>query len=49
LNAHTWDLVSLALRPEWRCVALDQRGRGDSEWSPELDYAVETHARDVRR
>jgi pimeloyl-ACP methyl ester carboxylesterase len=47
LTAHTWDLVCLALRNEFRCLALDQRGHGDSEWSPTLDYAPEAHVRDV--
>jgi pimeloyl-ACP methyl ester carboxylesterase len=28
-------------------VALDQRGHGESEWSPEMDYGTESHARDV--
>ncbi|MGE0388247.1 MAG: alpha/beta fold hydrolase [Gammaproteobacteria bacterium] len=28
LTAHTWDLVCLALRGQYRCVALDQRGHG---------------------
>src|SRR5215470_8670744 len=47
LNAHTWDLVCLALRRERHCVALDQRGHGESEWSPQMDYSTETHARDL--
>ena len=47
LNAHTWDLVCLALRRERHCVALDQRGHGDSEWSPEMDYSIESHASDL--
>src|SRR5205814_301136 len=47
LTAHTWDLVCLALRAEFRCLALDQRGHGDSEWSPTLDYAPEAHVRDI--
>jgi len=47
LNAHTWDLVCLALRRERHCVALDQRGHGDSEWSPEMDYSIESHAGDL--
>jgi esterase len=47
LNAHTWDVVCLAMRGDHRCVALDQRGHGDSEWSPVLDYAAQTHAADV--
>ena len=33
-----------SLRRERHCVALDQRGHGESEWSPEMDYATESHA-----
>ncbi|PYN95307.1 MAG: hypothetical protein DMD91_25285 [Candidatus Rokuibacteriota bacterium] len=47
LNAHTWDLVCAALRTERHCLALDQRGHGDSEWSPEMDYGIESHAADL--
>ena len=47
LNAHTWDLVCLGLRDERHCVALDQRGHGESEWSPVMDYATESHAGDL--
>ena len=49
LNAHTWDLVCLALRRERHCVALDQRGHGESEWSPEMNYAIESHVGDLDR
>src|SRR2546425_8787481 len=47
LNAHTWDLVCASLRLERHCLALDQRGHGDSEWSPEMDYATESHVADL--
>jgi pimeloyl-ACP methyl ester carboxylesterase len=47
LNAHTWDLVCAALRGERHCLALDQRGHGESEWSPEMDYAIESHVGDL--
>ena len=47
LTARTWDLVCLALRTEARCLALDQRGHGDSEWSPELDYSFDAHLGDI--
>jgi esterase len=47
LTAHTWDLICLALRNDFRCVALDQRGHGDSEWSPVLDYGPDAHVRDI--
>src|SRR2546423_7194822 len=48
LTAHSWDLVCLALHHEYHCIALDQRGHGDSEWSPTLDYGPEAHVRDIR-
>src|ERR1700730_12490940 len=38
LNAHTWDVVALMLHERYRCVALDQRGHGDSDWLPQSDY-----------
>src|SRR5262249_41301850 len=47
LNAHTWDIVCLALREEHHCYALDLRGHGDSEWSPALDYSLGAHLRDL--
>jgi len=47
LNAHTWDVVALMLRDRYRCIALDQRGHGDSEWSPVIDYGVDVQSRDV--
>jgi esterase len=47
LNAHTWDLVCLALRDKYHCVALDQRGHGDSEWSPVGDYSLPAQVRDI--
>src|ERR1700722_8861096 len=47
LNAHTWDCVAAMLRERYRCIALDQRGHGDSEWSPVLDYRIGTHVGDI--
>jgi pimeloyl-ACP methyl ester carboxylesterase len=46
-TAHTWDIVCLALRDRYHAVAVDLRGHGDSEWSPELDYGLAAHARDL--
>ncbi len=46
-TARTWDLVALALRREYRCIALDQRGHGDSEWSYGFAYDPKDHARDI--
>ena len=46
-SAHTWDPCCLILARKYRCLALDQRGHGDSDWSPESAYAIEDHARDI--
>ena len=35
LTAHTWDMACLLLRPRYHLVALEQRGHGDTEWTPE--------------
>src|SRR5205814_9651317 len=40
LTAHTWDLVCLALRDDYHCVALDQRGHGDTDWAADGDYSI---------
>src|SRR6185437_8269530 len=40
LTAHTWDLVCLALRDDFHCVALDQRGHGDTDWAQDGDYSI---------
>lgn len=47
LTAHTWDLVCLALRQDYHCCALDLRGHGDSDWSPEADYGLDAHRADI--
>jgi esterase len=47
INAHTWDCVAVMLRARYRCIALDQRGHGDSEWSPVIDYRIATHVDDI--
>jgi pimeloyl-ACP methyl ester carboxylesterase len=46
-SAHTWDAFCLAMKDRFRCVALDQRGHGDSDWSSSGEYAIADHARDV--
>src|SRR6201999_1870576 len=47
LTAHTWDLVCLALRPDHRCLAVDMRGHGDSEWPADRRYGIAAHSADV--
>jgi esterase len=48
LTAHTWDLCCLALRDDYHCMALDQRGHGDSDWAPDLDYSIAAQREDVK-
>ena len=35
LTAHTWDMAALLLRDKYHVIALDQRGHGDTGWTPE--------------
>jgi esterase len=49
LTAHTWDVVCLSLRERYHCLAYDQRGHGDSEWSPDANYALDDYGADVGR
>jgi pimeloyl-ACP methyl ester carboxylesterase len=48
LTAHTWDLCCLALRDEFHCLALDQRGHGDTDWAPDADYSIGAQREDIR-
>src|SRR5579875_3420012 len=45
LNAHTWDLCCLALRTDYHCLALDQRGHSD--WDPQADYSIAAQREDI--
>ena len=38
-HAHSWDDVSAALCQDYHVLALDQRGRGDTDWAPGGDYS----------
>lgn len=46
-HAHSWDDVSLALCSEYRILALDQRGRGESDWAPGGDYSGAAFVEDI--
>lgn len=43
----TWELVAERLDSRYRLIALDQRGRGDSEWDPSHGYFTPTYVADV--
>jgi esterase len=47
LTAHTWDVVCLGLQPEFRCIAPDLRGHGDSAWAADGDYSIDAFRRDL--
>ena len=46
-HAHTFDHVVPEFTSDYRVVALDMRGHGDSAWSPEGAYLVEDHVKDL--
>lgn len=45
MSAETWTLCSLLLRDRFRCVALDLRGHGESDWSD--DYTIASQVDDI--
>jgi pimeloyl-ACP methyl ester carboxylesterase len=46
-HAHTFDHIAPDFARDFRVIALDMRGHGDSAWSAEGAYLVEDHARDL--
>ena len=46
-HAHSWDDVSAALCHDYHVLALDQRGRGDSDWAPDGDYSGAAYVADL--
>ena len=46
-HAHTFDHIAPDFARDYRVIALDMRGHGDSAWSPEGAYLVEDHASDL--
>lgn len=45
--AYTWEPVALPLAGRFRVVALDQRGRGLSDWDPQRRYHAADYVRDL--
>ncbi|HEY6393786.1 MAG TPA: alpha/beta hydrolase, partial [Candidatus Binataceae bacterium] len=48
-NAWWWSPVAAAMRGEFRLLALDQRGHGDSEWTRPAAYTPNEYAADLER
>lgn len=46
-TAHSWDEVAESLSERYRVLCFDQRGHGDSEWSPDGVYSREEMAADI--
>lgn len=46
-DAHSWDEFSEVMRDRYHVYALDQRGHGDSDWSPDGEYRREDHLQDI--
>ena len=46
-NAHNWDDLVPHFCDQYHIIALDQRGRGDSDWAPDGAYRVEDYASDM--
>ena len=46
-HGHSWDSFSEPMSGEYRILALDQRGRGESDWAPDGNYAGEAYVEDL--
>ncbi|MFT3967536.1 MAG: alpha/beta hydrolase [Sphingobium sp.] len=46
-HARSWDWTARALRDRFHVVALDLRGHGDSDWSPDGGYLAPYHVLDL--
>lgn len=45
-HCRSWDWVAQELRHDWHVMAPDLRGHGDSAWSPDGDYTVNSYLYD---
>ena len=48
-NAWWWEPVARVIAAEYRLLALDQRGHGDSEWARPAAYSPVDYANDIAR
>jgi pimeloyl-ACP methyl ester carboxylesterase len=45
-HCRSWDWVAEELRRDWHVIAPDLRGHGDSAWSPDGDYSMNSYVYD---
>ena len=43
----TWRALAASLSRDWRLIALDQRGRGESDWDAEANYYTDAYLDDL--
>jgi len=43
----TWRGLANVLNREWRLIAIDQRGRGESDWDPAANYYTDAYLSDL--
>ena len=46
-HSHSWDDFSEAVCQDYHVLALDQRGRGDSDWAKDGDYSTGAYVADL--
>ena len=46
-HCHSWDDVSARFCGDYRVLALDQRGRGETDWAPRGDYSTDAFVADI--
>jgi len=48
-NAWWWEPLAREIAPDYRLLALDQRGHGDSEWARPVAYSPANYVSDIER
>src|SRR5258708_5500033 len=46
-HCRNWDWVAQELRDDWHVICPDLRGHGDSQWSPDGNYAMSSYVYDL--
>ncbi|NWG53046.1 MAG: alpha/beta hydrolase [Hydrogenophilaceae bacterium] len=46
-HCRSWDWTAEAFMHDWRVIAVDLRGHGDSAWSPDGDYSLTAYVYDL--